>query len=444
MIEFLTLPDCPFRCRHPDLGDGRYWCDSPHIHPQGVVAAETCAKHCHEELRKPVEQSDHQQAVAPKQVRIPTEPCEFLGEYTGRTVVCETCKGPDGKPGKVRLKVFNCSCPGRVATATSRDCLTCKATGGGYKPKVAEAQPVAAATTGLQPFPIRFDEHNLAVGLSGKRFNSSLIEWRDGYALAWRSGWAGSDIWISLLDKDFNIIPGKHTKLDLTHSAANWGREDPRLFMFAGQLHVSYIGVARNRRVRRHGHNTNVLYVRLSDAFEVEELFFPKYPQRNVWEKNWSFFESGGKLFAVYSVAPHRILAIDGEKAELAHENPPVSNWRWGGEPRGGAAPMLIGNEWYHWFHAWKPTARKARHYATGLYTFSAEPPFRILRMTPEPIIEADSRTNLHNWYADVIFTCGAVRRANDWILSSGEHDLTTRLDRFIIEEVESKLKPVS
>src|ERR1051326_1995601 len=48
----------------------------------------------------------------------PRGECRFLGEPTGAFVECESCKRPDGSPGKTRLKVYACSCPARAADPT--------------------------------------------------------------------------------------------------------------------------------------------------------------------------------------------------------------------------------------------------------------------------------------------------------------------------------------
>ena len=290
-----------------------------------------------------------------------------------------------------------------------------------------------------QAFPIRFDETNLAVGLSGHRFNASLMEWQDGYALAWRNAFWGSDIFVSRLDKLFRPVRGSNAKLELTHVAAATSREDPRFFMLRGQPHLMYVGLTGKGRNRV----ASVLYARLTDRLAVEEVACPHYAQRNGWEKSWSSWEHDGQHYATHSITPHRVLRIDGDKAEVAYETPTLSNWTWGGTGlHGGACPVLVGEEWYSFFHAWKRTAERQRVYATGILTFSAKPPFKALRMTPEPIQVAEPNT--FGWYADCTFPAGLVRLGDDWILSSGEHDRTTRLDRFSAESIELALKPIS
>lgn len=186
-------------------------------------------------------------------------------------------------------------------------------------------------------WPVRFDESNLAPGRPGKRFNSSIIDWQGEYLLAWRDGWSGSEIWLCRLDRLFRP-KGESVKLDLMHwPDANYGREDPRLFLHGAALHIAYIGVVGGDQIW----HTNQLYARIGDDLKVEKIFSVQYPKRNLWEKNWQFFSHDGQLYAIYSIAPHKILKIDGERAELVYETQTPAPWS-GGECRGGTPPMLI------------------------------------------------------------------------------------------------------
>lgn len=327
----------------------------------------------------------------------------------------------------MRLKVFGCSHPEHADTTLEECNRPC--------PHRMLTPPVI--------WPIRFDHANLGPELPGKRFNASLIEHGDGYALAWRHGWAGSEVYVSLLDAGFRPT-GVHKRLAVRREL--YGAEDPRLFLFNDRLHVMFIGVVSKpigRRKRQRVSHTDVRYAALTEDFAVQDgrVFFPHYAARNKWEKNWGFFEHDGQLFAVYSIAPHRILRIDGDKAELAFETPIAIPWTWG-EARGGAPPVRVGDQFYSWFHGRQIGKNGKQQYATGVYTFAAEPPFRILRMTPEPIVTADPETNTDN-YADVTFVCGAINKDDEWIVSSGEHDRFTLLRRFTHAEVEARLVPV-
>lgn len=288
-------------------------------------------------------------------------------------------------------------------------------------------------------WPIRFDEHNLMPGVGGKRFNSSIFEWRGEYIMAFRDGWAGSEIWIARLTKDFKPT-GFYRKLNLWHGEAQYGREDPRLFVFCNKLHIAYVGVQGvSGRVLK----TNMLYARLGDDFGTEAIFAPKAPgvPQQQWQKNWSYFEHDSILYASYSIAPHKVLRLDGERCEWAYETPTRANWTWG-EMRGGASPILVGDRFWCFFHS--KTTHGGFMYYTGLLTFAAEPPFRVLEITPQPILVCHKPTQPSDQYAPVIFTCGAVKHGNEWVLSSGIHDRWMQLDKFNAAELQRSLLEIS
>jgi FkbM family methyltransferase len=277
----------------------------------------------------------------------------------------------------------------------------------------------------------RFDHRSLATSEPGKRFNPSLLPWRDGYLLAWRNGWAGSEIYLSELNRAFKPT-GRHQRLHLWHQQATYGREDPRLFMFRGQVHIMFIGVMGYAGRVSH---TNVLYARLRNDLSVDQIFFPHYPQRNAWEKNWQFFEHGGELYAVYSIAPHRILKIKDNSATLVHETPTRVPWT-GGELRGGASPVRVGDEWYCFFH---DRLDPQRLYRAGLYTFAAEPPFHVRRIIKSPILVADPVTRPADQYCPVVFPGGAVLDGDRWVVACGIHDRWAELHAFDRAGLESK-----
>lgn len=288
-------------------------------------------------------------------------------------------------------------------------------------------------------WPIRYDKSNLWPSHPGERFNPSIIDdpATGGYIFAYRSGWKGSEVYLGRMDAQFKPV-GQPTRLHMRHRECGYGREDPRLFRFKGKLHVAFIGVVGPRKIL----HTSQLYARISDDFKVERVFYPHYPQRNSWEKNWQFFEHDGVLYAGYSIAPHRVLRIDGDRAEMVYQEPTRAGWS-GGEMRGGAAPVRVGDEYWCFFHD-RIVVGGVRVYRGGLYTFEAQPPFRPLRIIPEPILNADIRTKPKDQYAAVVFPCGAVRTPDDrWVLSAGIHDRKTALFQFDHAELERRLKPI-
>jgi predicted GH43/DUF377 family glycosyl hydrolase len=261
---------------------------------------------------------------------------------------------------------------------------------------------------------VRINGDGLPLGGSGIAFNGSIIRYRGKLLLAYRTDWAGAQVHVVTLNPEtFQPNPATAVTLRLRHDRASFGREDPRLFIFRDRLHVAYIGVEPGGASVL----TNQMYARLKDDFQVEEIFYPNYPGRAEWEKNWQFFEYADDLYAVYSIAPHRVLHIRGNEARLVHETPTPFAWA-GGHLRGGAPPVRVGQRFYHWFHG--RTDHDWR-YNYGLYTFAADPPFPILSMTPEPLLWAGPETDGN--YCPVHFPAGAVHDGGKWLLSLGVND---------------------
>jgi len=110
-------------------------------------------------------------------------------------------------------------------------------------------------------------------------------------------------------------------------------------------------------------------------------------------EKNWVPFDYNGTLHLAYSIVPHKILSPLGSSncATVSATLPPVK-WNWG-VLRGGTPALLDGEEYLAFFHSVKTMATvhsegiNMPHYFMGAYTFSAEPPFHITRISQEPIV---------------------------------------------------------
>lgn len=333
--------------------------------------------------------------------------------------LCTHNTGENGreKAGCTTCTTYGCSVKGTVRL---KDCVYCESYAAPVKPVVSHTQV------------IRFDHTNLHAGeIPGVRFNSTIIESGDGYLYAFRNGWRGSNIYICKLTKDFVPIAGEWKLLQLGSRGARVGREDPRLFRLNGKLHIWYIGY--------NGKLTNVLFARINeDTLQVEDVFMPDLPQRQPWEKNWSFFDYQGIAYAVYSIIPHRIIRIEGNHATWGDNT--AFNGRWsGGHMRGGASPVMHKGELYHFFHGSTTHTDGKRIYNMGCYTFNPEPPFNILRYTPDPLDIADPATNKDN-YCHVLFPGGAVYRDGQWFIAHGIHDRWSEIRSYPADWVESQL----
>lgn len=262
----------------------------------------------------------------------------------------------------------------------------------------------------------RFDETNLYPQLAQKRFNPSIINYEDGYLFAFRTGWAGSQVWVVRLNQEFKPV-GIPVRLGLTRKrASDYGREDPRLFWHKGQVHVMFTGVS--------GRNgpTNVLFARLNDKFVVEDLFHPIVKGRQSWEKNHVYFDRHDVLFALYMADPkHRVMRVRCNETEFVHSSFAPRPWS-GGLMRGGACPVQVEDEFWHFFHS-RQNIDGHLTYEMGLYTFNVNPPFQPLRIIPDPVIIADRNTKPPDQYCSVIWPGGAVLNGNRWIIATGVHD---------------------
>jgi hypothetical protein len=144
------------------------------------------------------------------------------------------------------------------------------------------------------------------------QFNCSMILYGGKLLLAYRLHWANARIVLAQLDDRLKAVNNHTLQLRLGQA-----QEDPRLFVFRGDLHVSYSALYRQGDRAW----TDVCYARLeqdaSGGWYVSDEFCPHYVGRTTWEKYWGFFEYDGELLAVYSISPHRVLRIDGNRAEL-------------------------------------------------------------------------------------------------------------------------------
>ena len=189
-----------------------------------------------------------------------------------------------------------------------------------------------------------------------------------------------------------------------------------------------------------HGIRANILFAFLRNRDYqpfAGHVHYPHYAKRSVWEKNWVFFSlpvegswGGYRLFAVYSIKPHIVLEFNPLTGDILEEFRTETPHPWtGGHLRGGCSPVRVGDEFYHFFHG-----RIGEHYDTiyntGVYAFEATPPFRVTRMTRNPIQWANPLTRAGNT-ASVVFPCGAVYvpgitadgHDSKWLVSEGVND---------------------
>jgi hypothetical protein len=240
--------------------------------------------------------------------------------------------------------------------------------------------------------------------------------------------------------------------------------EDARIHALGGQLFLTYnddILAVKVSRAEKNGYKKRAKGKRHAHPFRrgmfVGKLTMPnghlsdskEIPAGDITvalvEKNWPPFEypeKSGKLYYIYSTSPYKILEIDNST-----ELPSVKNisgcsdgvdavWQkdvWG-PIRGGTPARLVDGVYITFFHSMKYFPDfKSLFYVMGAYTFEAEPPFKILAITPNPIFFKDVYSAPHRFNKlHSIYPAGFVieKKSDKTLLhvSCGENDTAIRI----------------
>jgi predicted GH43/DUF377 family glycosyl hydrolase len=273
---------------------------------------------------------------------------------------------------------------------------------------------------------------NLMIGEPTKiegRFNPSHIIFDDKLIIATRVGNENARI---LLAEYRRNRPIWEYELKIDHPKAALGQEDPRLFVLNDVLHLSFVGIDEER-------HASILLADLDDSFKIANVVAPHYSNRNITEKNWIFFQHDERIYCIYEIFPlHHVLELRGLQLVDFRKMSSIKMRGWNyGCLRGGAPPVRVNNEYYHWFHG--ALLEPSPYYTMGLYTFEAKPPFKVCRWSPYPIlhptIAADQKP--------VIFPCGAYIEGNEWKIAYGYNDLEAHFASFDFDMVESRLEEI-
>jgi predicted GH43/DUF377 family glycosyl hydrolase len=139
-------------------------------------------------------------------------------------------------------------------------------------------------------------------------------------------------------------------------------------------------------------------------------------------EKNWTFFTHEGKMFFVYQIDKrfgHEVVALDLNWRPESRNNTTGIHWRFG-EIRGGTPPVLVGDEYFAFYHSSLKWGSSNSRYVMGAYAFEAAPPFRITRFTKFPILSGCSGSAQ---IKPVVFPSGAEIREGVWTVVYGIND---------------------
>lgn len=163
-------------------------------------------------------------------------------------------------------------------------------------------------------------------------------------------------------------------------------------------------------------------------------------------EKNWIWFFHDNKPHLIYMTTPHEVVRFSDDfmKVEEVYKTE-APGLRWAhGEPRGGTPPVLVNGEYWSFFHSsvdWCPHG--TRRYFMGAYSFTPEPPFKVLRFTPKAILMGSDFDRCAKDKPLVVFPCGAIIRNGRWLVSLGVNDLDCAFIRIPHSELMAATRPI-
>lgn len=232
-----------------------------------------------------------------------------------------------------------------------------------------------------------------------------------------------SSLWIGELDLLNNRILNAQPLLTspFTHY------EDPRMFVFRGELYVSYSRWG-NEEIQDYNDPRSIIQIafthvkRLSTTFELGKTYVPPYGKNmepGKMEKNWGFFEYQKELHCLYGVNPLTIFKYDMEsntcrfvRTEKMSSTICI---------RGGTPPIFINGSFVSFIHCSDYLVYMVKLGVTDKV-------FKIKEISDFPILSSISKILKGKESMNqngILFPCGAVYDSNkkQYIISMGYKD---------------------
>jgi len=173
----------------------------------------------------------------------------------------------------------------------------------------------------------------------------------------------------------------------------------------------------------------------LDNDFSILTTLHPEYGvngrsirENKGHEKNWTWFFHDDKPHLIYQNQPHTVVEMDSACSPQREYKTEMPNRLWRGdlgEPRGGTNPVRVGDEYWCFFHSSQPWWNNRRRYFMGAYAFEAKPPFRITRMSSEPMLKGSLKNRRIGEFPLVVFPGGALfdEAKQEWLVVMGIND---------------------
>lgn len=319
---------------------------------------------------------------------------------------------------------------------------------------------------------VNLEEYSNTMVISTKRiilpqfphaFNPSLVRWNNRLLLSFRVIPDSKQPFTSLigltwLNENFDPIGTPHIlPLRSMESPAPSRAEDGRLLVVNNTLLLMYSDndeelLSKKFRMfcaelEYNGASFIIKNTHCLATFDGE--------QSNRREKNWVPFDYRNSLLLAYSLHPHKIFypLFAHAHAALYVTSDNSLAWSWG-EPRGGTPALLDHDTYLAFFHSSKKVAtvhsqgKEMMHYVMGAYTFSREYPFKIQKISPEPIVaQGFYEGEIYKPYwgsVRCVFPCGFIMNEEFLWIAYGRQDHEMWIAKLDKKKLYDSLIPVA
>lgn len=235
-------------------------------------------------------------------------------------------------------------------------------------------------------------------------FNPGIVRWNGRLLMSFRvipnpkQSW-NSEIGLVFLNEDFQPV-SKAQLISLRNEYSNvpCRAEDARLITLGNRLYMAYDD-NMELTISKGGFRMFIAEIHydgehfIADPLEILDRY--EGETRELREKAWTPFDYRGNLLLAYSIDPLLIFypRLDGTGiCDTVCRSQCFTEWNWG-ILRGGTPALLDEEGYFAFFHSSIDMAsshsegKTICHYFVGAYLFSSEPPFTLLKISPEPIV---------------------------------------------------------
>jgi predicted GH43/DUF377 family glycosyl hydrolase len=262
--------------------------------------------------------------------------------------------------------------------------------------------------------------------------DGSIIALSDGYLLAYTvltdkvlsGGEAQSEIRVVNLDRNF-IQKGP------SRQVAVWGisPKRPRLFYMRDTVYMAF-NATREQFFGKRGMYAGRLE-RLAPSVHAVRAEIIKFGY-DFDQENWSPFVYNEELHFSYLVEPHHVLRFNGTNTKVIESEISKAGVHWPFGPIEGGTPGVKWNGEYLAFFQSSFMSGSHRWNVMGAYTFENKPPFRVTRISKEPILLRDFYTTNPqpgmNRRNRIVFPAGLVIQDGIIQVSYGENDSSVKI----------------